>query len=96
MNHHGQQQPQRVDDDVPLAPFDRLASILASLSAHQRRLHTLRVDDGCRGAGIAPFFQADFLPQGIVQLLPDTQPLKLTEVVRGRPRDRLSSTVVGR
>jgi hypothetical protein len=62
VNHHGQQQSQRVDDDVPLLTLDRLGRIVSQ----RRTAPAVR-----RRADLATFFQADFLTKGVVKFSPD-------------------------
>jgi len=67
MHQNGQQQPQRIDDDVALAPLDPFAAVKAPHSAHVRRLDRLAIDDGQAGTGLTSSLDPYTAPQGIGQ-----------------------------
>jgi len=54
----GHNQPQRVDEDVALAPLDQLVAVEATHTAALGRLHGLAVHDDERGTRLAPGGQA--------------------------------------
>jgi len=67
----GQQQAQRIDQQVPLAPIDFLAAIVPTLwAAHLGGLNRLAIDARGAGRGLAPGFHTSPLAQGLDQLGP--------------------------
>jgi len=52
VNDDGEQQPERIDQNVSFTPFDTLAAIEAAWSADVARLDGLAVDDGQRRARV--------------------------------------------
>jgi len=72
-NEDGNQQPQRIDQEMPLTPFDFLAAILPALGAtHLGGLYRLSLDaNGARG-GLAPCLHAGLFAQGFDQFFPGT------------------------
>src|SRR5688572_18521346 len=70
MNHHGQQQAERIDSQVPLATRDFLGRIIASLFTAFGRANRLAVDNRYRRRRLLAYRSARFGPQGVVNLLP--------------------------
>ncbi len=68
-NHH-QQQAQRIDQEVALAPHDIFALVVAPLAGHLRGLDTLAVDAARRRMLMAPGTAADLGAQRVVDALP--------------------------
>jgi len=61
-NQDGNQQSQRIDQEMPLAPFDFLAPIIPSLGAtHLGGLHRLALDADSARCGLAPCFYTGLL-----------------------------------
>src|SRR6266446_8802016 len=70
-NQDGQQQPQRIDQQMPLATFDFLAPIIPALRAsHLGGLDRLTIDTGSTGGRLAPCGHTNPLAQGPDQLRP--------------------------
>lgn len=69
-DHHPQQQAERIDDDVPLAPVDQLAAVepTAVQADDGVRLDGLRVDHPGRRFRIPPQLFADRCPEPVVEL----------------------------
>src|SRR3989442_8451083 len=67
----GQQQPQRIDQQMPLAAFDFLAPIIPALRAsHRGGLDRLTLDAGSTGGRLAPCGHTNPLAQGPDQRRP--------------------------
>src|SRR5262245_5357408 len=81
MDHHRQDQPEGVDQQVPLAAVDHLVGVLAPRPALLGRLDALAVDDRHAGAGLPPGLAADLIPQGVVEPLPGAVVAPLAEVI---------------
>lgn len=77
----GQQQPQRISDDVTLAALDALAAIEAAQSPDMRSLDRLAIDEGGAGTGLASGFDADTAPEGIGQAFEQALLGPLSEVI---------------
>src|SRR5712692_7516610 len=70
-NQDGQQQAQRIDQQMPLAPVDFFAAIIPALrAAHLGGLDRLTVDAGSTGGRLAPGCHTNPLAQGLDQLRP--------------------------
>ena len=65
-----QEQSEHIDDDVPLAPFDFLGSVVADGAAVRVALDALAVHDPCGGAGFTSRFLAHPRAQRPVDPLP--------------------------
>src|SRR5271154_1807091 len=78
---HGDQQPQRVHEDMPLATVDLLAAVGADLRAALGRLDRLAVDGGGAGRRPAARPEARLLAERVEESLPSAVPLPPLEVV---------------
>src|SRR5690606_39300395 len=65
------QQSQGIDGDVPLAAGDLFAAVVAAFFAAFRRTDGLTVDDSHTGSRFLAVLPAHFLPQRIVNPLPN-------------------------
>ena len=54
MHHHRQDQAEGVHGDMPFAPHDFLAAVVATFTAHLRGLRRLAVDDRSTGRLVSP------------------------------------------
>lgn len=70
MNHHGQNQAQRVDRQVTLAAGDFLASVIAAFFSSFSRANRLAIDDGHRGGRFLARCFPRFFPQSVVNASP--------------------------
>src|SRR5436189_4358137 len=69
-----QEESQRIDCHMPLAPGDLLSGVItAVLSSDVLGTNGLAVDDACAGTGCSALGLANFRAQGVVNLLPDSQ-----------------------
>ena len=80
-HHHGDQQPQRVHQDMALAAVDLLAAVLADLLSALGRLDRLAVDGGGAGRWLPTGPDADLLTQRIENPLPGAVGVEPLEVV---------------
>ena len=70
-NHNGQQKPQGIDQHMPLAPFDFLAAIIATLGPpHLGRLDRLTIDARRTRRGLTPGCYTRLLAQRLDDLGP--------------------------
>jgi len=61
-HEHGEHQSERIDQHMPLAPFDFLATILAAIrSSHLGGLDRLALDARGAGCGLTPCFHTSVL-----------------------------------
>ena len=81
MHHHGQDQAQRIDNEVSFAPLDPLVRIKAGWTACFRRLDALRVDDRRTGIGQLAGTNAYFLAEHRVNATPGAVTRPFPEVV---------------
>ncbi len=65
MHQNGQQQTQRIGDDVALTALEALVAVEAPLTTDMRGLDRLAVDDGCRWAGITPCLDAQAAAESV-------------------------------
>ena len=81
-DQHGHQQPQRIDQQMPLAALDFLAPVVtAFLAAHLGGLHRLAVDAHRTGRRLAAFLDTDLAPQHIDELGPSAVVAPLGEIL---------------
>ncbi len=81
-NQHGNQKPQRIDQQMPLAPLDFLASVITPcLTAHLGGLHRLTVDAHRAGSGLAAFLGTNLHSQRIEELGPGAVVSPLGEIL---------------
>src|SRR6185295_3786961 len=67
---HRQQQAQRIDQDMPLAPFDHLAAVIPSYAAYLGGLDALAVQTTSSRMFVSASLAAHLGPQGVVNALP--------------------------
>lgn len=90
-HHHRQQQPQRVYQEVPLAPIDLLARVVAAHARHRGAFDALAVQAGPRRVLVPPALLPQPAAQRVVQPLPRPVPRPLVKVViDGRPGRKLA------
>ena len=70
MHKDNQQQPERVDDDVPLTTRDLLATVKSTPFAALGRSHRLAVDDGRGRCGLPASCLANLFAKAIVDPFP--------------------------
>ena len=93
-NHYGEQQANRIDQDMPLAPIDFLARIIATFVAAFTAFDALAIDDRRTGLAVASRQQARGLPQVGVDLHPETIAFPEAKVmVDGAPRGKVTGQV---
>jgi hypothetical protein len=81
-NQHGEHQPERIDQYMPLAPVDFLAAILAALrSSHLGGLDRLALNARGAGCGLTPCFHTSLLTQCFDQFGPRPVVAPLGKVV---------------
>ena len=84
-NQYGDQQAQRIHQQMPLAALDFLAAIVTPvLTADFRRLHGLAVDADRAGRRLAAGLHADLGPQGVHKPRPSAVVAPLREILLGR------------
>jgi len=84
MNHDLEQQAESIHQDVPLAPTDLLAAIVAAGTTLLRRPHGVAVNDRGTGRRVASYRSAQALTQHRVNPLPDAGPSPGAEIVEVR------------
>src|SRR5690606_23642830 len=67
VDQHGEEQPERVHEDVPLASVDALPAVEPARPADVARLHRLAVDDGGRRARLPPGLPPDGAAEPVEQ-----------------------------
>src|SRR5215475_14205658 len=70
-HHHGNEQPQSVDEQMPLAPFDLLVAIKPNVLALRRRFDALRVNATSGGFRLSTQTASLPLAQHLHQTRPD-------------------------
>src|SRR5262249_5054371 len=80
-DHDGDEKPQGIHENMPLAALDLLAAVRAPLLATQGRLDRLTVESGSAGRRCPPGLDAGQGTQGVEDLLPGTVPVPPLEVV---------------
>lgn len=78
-NH--QEQPPRIHQQLTFAALDLLGGIIAALTWHEARLHTLAVQAAGRGLLVAAGILAHLCPHGVVDALPGLVATPLAKVV---------------
>ena len=81
VDHHGQDHPERINDQVPLSPGDHLVSVLAPRSTLLGGLDTLAVNDAHAGALLPLVAVTDLGAQGVVELRPGAVVAPFAKVV---------------
>ena len=91
MHDDGQQEPQRIDDDMTLTAFDFLELVEASLGpGRHRRLDRLAIDRPGTGAGLASGSAADDAPESMHHAFDQALAAPLVLVVaHERPRGQV-------
>src|SRR5690348_15239571 len=81
MDAHPKDSTQRIDNDMPLASLDQLASINAALAACFGGLGTLTVDEDHTRSGLSPDLYAVSLAERCGDILPQVVATPLGEVI---------------
>src|SRR5215470_17007677 len=76
----GQQEPERIDQHMPFAPFDVFAFVVAAFASQLGGLDTLAVETARRRVLVAVRLLADLGAQGVVEALPGSTVAPLTEI----------------
>ena len=80
-DHHRQHQAQRIDQQMPLAPLDLFAGVVAPRARDLGGLDTLAVQRTSGGVFVAPRAAAHLGAQGVVDALPRAIVAPLAEIV---------------
>ena len=79
-DQHGHQEPQRIDEEMPFAPFDVFAFVVAAFPSQFRGLDALAIKAAGRGMFVAPSLLAHLGTQRVVKPLPVPTIAPLVEI----------------
>ena len=79
-DHDGQEESQRIHQDMPFTAFDIFAFIVAPLAPEFGRLHTLAIKAARGGVCVAALLLAHLGTQGVVETLPIPAVTPLVEI----------------